>query len=88
MASPDLKISWICLDDIAAYLAEALARVDLPSGRYRIGGPEALTGDDMARNFRHAPTSLEVWAARQDWNDPADPALAVRMAGLSAQGAQ
>ncbi len=153
-AKPDLKISWICLDDIAAYMVEALARDDLPSGRYRIGGPEALTGaevaarlsqaagrpitfknlspdqfasamsllvtgsaevpplsiydgmasfyrwynaqplspliadvDEMARNFRHAPTSLAAWAARQDWNDPADPALGVRMAGLSAQGA-
>ena len=153
-ARPDLKISWICLDDIAAYMVEALARNDLPSGRYRIGGPEALTGDEVAarlseaagrkivfkslspdefasgmsmlvtgsaevaplsiydgmasfyrwyntqptspliadvdemvRNFRHTPTSLEVWAARQDWSDPTDPALGVRMAGLSAQGA-
>ena len=153
-ARPDLKISWICLDDIAAYMVEALARNDLPSGRYRIGGPEALTGDEvaarlseaagrkivfkslspdefassmsmlvtgsaevaplsiydgmasfyrwynaqptspliadveeMARNFHHTPTSLEIWVARQDWNDPTDPALVVRMAGLSAQGA-
>ncbi len=152
-AKPDLKISWICLDDIAAYMVEALARGDLPSGRYRIGGPEALTGDEvaarlskaagrtitfkslspdefasamsmlvtgsaevaplsiydgmasfyrwynaqptspliadveeMARNFRHTPTSLETWAARQDWNDPRDPALGVRMAGMSASG--
>ena len=153
-ARPDLKISWICLDDIAAYMVEALARNDLPSGRYRIGGPEALSGDEvaarlseaagrkivfkslspdefassmsmlvtgsaevaplsiydgmasfyrwynaqptspliadveeMARNFHHTPTSLEIWVARQDWNDPTDPALVVRMAGLSAQGA-
>ena len=153
-ARPDLKISWICLDDIAAYMVEALARNDLPSGRYRIGGPEALSGvevaarlseaagrkivfkslspdefassmsmlvtgsaevaplsiydgmasfyrwynaqptspliadvEEMARNFHHTPTSLEIWVARQDWNDPTDPALAVRMAGLSAQGA-
>jgi uncharacterized protein YbjT (DUF2867 family) len=149
-AKPDLKISWICLDDVAAYMVEALAREDLPSGRYRIGGPEALTGAEvaaklskvagreivfksltpdefasamsllvtgstevqplsiydgmasfyrwynaqpkspliadvaeMARHFRHPPTSLEVWAARQDWNDPMDPALAVRMAGMA-----
>ena len=144
-AKPDLKISWICLDDIAAYMVEALARDDLPNGRYRIGGPEALVGDEvaarlskvagrpivfkslspdefasamsllitgspdvaplsiydgmasfyrwynaqtpspliadtheMARHFAHRPTSLETWAMRQDWNDPADPALAVR----------
>jgi hypothetical protein len=36
---------------------------------------------EMARHFRHVPTSLAEWAARQDWNDPTDPALAVRMAG-------
>ncbi len=149
-AKPDLKISWICLDDIAAFMVEALARDDLPSGRYRIGGPEVLTGDEvaarlskaagrtitfkslspdefasamsllvtgsadvaplsiydgmasfyrwynsqgvspliadvaeMAQQFRHRPTSLEAWAARQDWNDPMDPALRVRMAGLA-----
>jgi uncharacterized protein YbjT (DUF2867 family) len=146
-AKPDLKISWICLDDIAAYMVEALVRDDLPNGRYRIGGPEALVGDEvatrlskaagrpiefksltpdefasamsllitgspdvaplsiydgmasfyrwynaqalspliadtqeMARHFLHRPTSLEAWAMRQDWNDPADPALAVRYA--------
>ena len=146
-AKPDLKISWICLDDIAAYMVEALTRDDLPNGRYRIGGPEALVGDEvaarlskaagrpivfkslspdefasamsllitgspdvaplsiydgmasfyrwynaqplspliadtqeMARHFAHRPTSLEAWAMRQDWNDPADPALAVRYA--------
>ncbi len=147
-AKPDLKISWICLDDVAAYMVEALARTDIPNGRYRIGGPEALVGDDvavrlsiaagrpiafksltpdqfasamsllvtgspdvaphsiydgmasfyrwynaqarspliadvadMARHFHHQPTSLAVWAARQDWDDPTDPALATRMAG-------
>jgi uncharacterized protein YbjT (DUF2867 family) len=150
-AKPDLKISWICLDDVAAFMVEALARDDLPSGRYKIGGPEALTGDEvaailstvagkpirfqsltpdqfasamsllvtgsaevqplsiydgmarfyrwynaqpvsplvvdpaeMARHFRHRPASLEEWARRQDWNDPRDPALATRMAGMTA----
>ncbi len=150
-AKPDLKISWICLDDVAAFMVEALANADLPSGRYRIGGPEALVGDEvaavlsevagkpitfksltpdafasamsllvtgspdvqplsiydgmasfyrwynaqpvsplvvdpaeMAQHFRHQPTSLATWAARQDWNDPRDPALAVRYAGMAA----
>ena len=131
-------------------MVEALSRGDLPSGRYRIGGPEALVGDEvaailsevagkpirfqsltpdefasamsllvtgspdvepasiydgmasfyrfyntrpesplvvdpaeMARHFRHRPVSLEQWAARQDWNDPTDPALATRMAGIA-----
>jgi uncharacterized protein YbjT (DUF2867 family) len=148
-ANPGLKISWISLDDVAAFMVEALERDDLPSGRYRIGGPEALTGDEvaavlsrvvgkpirfqslspdefasamsllitgsaevqplsiyagmasfyrwynaqpvsplaiepaeMALHFRHHPASLETWAKRQDWNDPRDPALATRMAGM------
>jgi uncharacterized protein YbjT (DUF2867 family) len=150
-AKPDLKISWICLDDVAAYMVEALERSDLPSGRFAIGGPEALVGDQVAerlseasgktvnfqsltpdefasnmsmlvtgsatiephsvyhgmasfyrfynvqaispliadnaeinRIFNFKPTSLIEWAKRQDWNDPTDPALAVRMAGMSA----
>ena len=151
-AAPDLKISWICLDDVAAYMVEALQRDNLASGRYDIGGTEALTGDEVAQRlskvagkpivfkslkpdefaskmsllvtgsekvepfsvydgmasfyrwyneqpvsplianldtqttlFRFQPTSLEAWAARQDWTDPNDPALATRMAGATAK---
>lgn len=149
-AKPDLKISWICLDDVAAFMVEALANSDLPSGRYKVGGPEALVGDEvaailsrvsgkaitfksltpddfasamsllvtgspdvkpasiydgmaqfyrwynaqpvsplivnpreMALHFKHKPASLAEWAARQDWNDPRDPALATRLAGMA-----
>ena len=146
-AKPDLQISWICLDDVAAFMVEAISRDDLPNGCYAIGGPEALVGDDvaarlskiankaiafkslspdefasamsllitgspdveplsiydgmarfyrfynsrptspliadievMAQTFRHRAASIEEWAARQDWNDPRDPALAIRYA--------
>ncbi|MCX2980780.1 NAD-dependent epimerase/dehydratase family protein [Halieaceae bacterium IMCC14734] len=149
-AKPDLLISWICLDDVAAYMVEALTRDDIPSDRYAIGGPEALLGDQVAerlskvmgkkitfnsltpdefasgmsllvtgsaqveplsiydgmagfyrfynvqaaspliadndkinRIFSHRPASLEQWAERQDWTDPTDPALRVRMAGVA-----
>ena len=149
-AKPDLLISWICLDDVAAYMVEALSRDDIPSGRYAIGGPEALVGDQLAERlskvtgktvtfnsltpdqfasgmsllvtgsekveplsiydrmagfyrfyntqdvspliadtahinhiFTHRPASFEQWAARQDWTDPTDPALKVRMAGMA-----
>jgi uncharacterized protein YbjT (DUF2867 family) len=152
-AKPDLKISWICLDDVAAFMVEALQNDDLPSGRYAIGGPQALVGDEvatilsevadkpitfksmtpdefasamsllvtgsatvepksiysgmasfysfyneqrvspliadteeMARYFKTRPTPLTVWAARQDWSDPTDPALAIRMAGMQSGG--
>ncbi len=148
-AKPDLKISWICLDDVAAFMVEALQNDDLPSGRYAIGGPQALIGDEvaeilsevagkpitfksmspeefasamsllvtgsatvepksiysgmasfysfyneqpvspliadtdeMARFFRTRPTSLAEWASKQDWTDPVDPALKIRMAGM------
>jgi hypothetical protein len=33
--------------------------------------------------FTHRPASFEEWAARQDWTDPTDPALKVRMAGMT-----
>ena len=146
-AKPDLEISWICVDDVAAFMVEALARDDLPNGCYAIGGPEALVGDEVAarltkvagkpiafksltpdefasamsmlvtgsadvvphsiydgmarfyrfynsrtaspliadtqameKTFRHRPASVDEWAARQDWNDPRDPALAIRYA--------
>jgi len=149
-AKPDLLISWICLDDVAAYMVEALTRDDIPSGRYAIGGPEALLGDQVAERlskvagkaitfnsltpdqfasgmsllvtgsvqveplsiydrmagfyrfyneqdvspliadndtidnlFVHRPASLEQWAEQQDWMDPTDPALKVRMAGMA-----
>ena len=149
-AKPDLLISWICLDDVAAYMVEALTRDDIPNGRYAIGGPEALLGDQVAERLRkvagkaitinsltpdqiasgmsllvtgsaqveplsiydrmagfyrfyneqdvspliadndainnifaHRPASLEQWAEQQDWTDPTDPALKVRMAGMA-----
>ena len=131
-------------------MVEALVRDDIPSGRYAIGGPEALVGDQLAERlskvtgktvnfnsltpdqfasgmsllvtgsaqveplsiydrmagfyrfyntqdvspliadtaqindiFTHRPASFEEWAARQDWTDPTDPALKVRMAGMA-----
>jgi len=151
-AKPDLLISWICLDDVAAYMVEALSRGDIPNGRHASGGPEPLGGDQVAERiskvtgktisfksltpdqfasdmsllvtgsaqveplsiydgmasfyrfynvqdvsplianndainalFAHRSVSLEQWANRQDWTDPTDPALKVRMAGM-AQG--
>ncbi len=148
-AKPDLKISWICLDDVAAFMVEALQNDDLSSGRYAIGGPQALIGDEvaeilsevadkpvtfksmspdefasamsllvtgsatvepksiysgmasfysfyneqpispliadideMAKFFKTRPTPLAEWAAKQDWTDPVDPALKIRMAGM------
>ncbi len=50
-AGPSLKVSWICLEDVAAFMVEALKQPDAPSGRYKIGGPEALTGFEIAQRL-------------------------------------
>jgi hypothetical protein len=44
-----------------------------------------LIADNDAINniFAHRPASLEQWAEQQDWTDPTDPALKVRMAGMA-----
>lgn len=58
-AGPDLKICWICLDDIAAFMVEALKQEDAPSGRFSVGGPEALTGFEVAEKLS-AVTGREI----------------------------
>ena len=53
-AAPDLKISWVCLDDVAACMAAALA-TDAADGRHvPVGGPEALVGDEVAERLSEA----------------------------------
>lgn len=147
-AAPELKVNWICLSDVAAFMVEAIKQTDAPSGRYPIGGPEALTGFEVADRLTQAagrkisfkslspdefaagmsllvtgsaeyepgsiydrmaefyrwyntqptsplivdldpvlsifpvkPTPLLEWAKTIDWDNPNDPALAIRMAG-------
>lgn len=149
-AGPELKICWISLDDIAAFMVEAIKQKNAPNGRFPIGGPEPLTGfevaeklsevtgrkitfnsltpdefasamsllvtgstdyvpgsiyDRMAEFYRWynsqpesplvvdleevlsifpiKPTPFLEWAKRHDWNDPNDPALAIRYAGAA-----
>ena len=147
-ASPGLKVNWISLTDVAAFMVEAIKQTDAPSGCYPIGGPESLTGDEVAERLTQAarrkisfkslrpdefaagmsllvtgsaeyeadsiygrmakfyrwyniqptsplivdpepvlsifpitPTPLLEWAKTIDWDDPNDPALAIRLAG-------
>ncbi len=50
-AAPDLKISWICLDDVARYMATAL-ETDTADGKHvPVGGPETLVGDEVAEQL-------------------------------------
>ncbi|WP_309604508.1 NmrA family NAD(P)-binding protein [Phenylobacterium sp.] len=47
-AGETLKISWICLEDVAAYMTCGLARDDLTAEKVLVGGPEALVGAEVA----------------------------------------
>lgn len=47
----EMKSSWICLKDAAALSVAALERPELAGSTFAIGGPEALTGTDIAQCF-------------------------------------
>jgi NAD(P)H dehydrogenase (quinone) len=44
----DFQTSWISTEDMAAYVVEALRRPELAGASFDIGGPEALTGQEIA----------------------------------------
>ena len=50
---PDLGISWIDQEDIAAYMVAALEADDPPEA-VLVGGPEVLTGDQVAERLTRA----------------------------------
>jgi uncharacterized protein YbjT (DUF2867 family) len=50
-AKPTLKINWICLEDVAAYVTLALGRDDLKADKVLVGGPETLVGDEVAERL-------------------------------------
>lgn len=53
-AKPDLKINWVCLEDVAQAMRRAL-QTDAADGMHvPLGGPEALTGDEVAANLAEA----------------------------------
>ena len=53
-AGESLRISWICLDDVAGYMVRALDNDDLKADRVLVGGPEALTGGEVAERLTAA----------------------------------
>lgn len=53
-AGETLKISWICLEDVAAYMTCGLARDDLKAEKILVGGPEALVGSEVAERLSAA----------------------------------
>lgn len=53
-AADTLKISWICLEDVAAYMSAGLAQDGLTADKVLVGGPEALTGAELAERISDA----------------------------------
>lgn len=53
-AKETLRISWICLEDVAAFMACALRRDELRAERVLVGGPEALVGAEVAERLSAA----------------------------------
>lgn len=50
-AAPDLRISWVCLDDVADAMVAALDNPDAHPQHIALGGPEALTGAEVAERL-------------------------------------
>ena len=50
---PDLRVSWVCQDDIAAYMIAAY-ELDKPAPHYLVGGPETLVGAEVAERLSTA----------------------------------
>lgn len=53
-AAPGLRISWVCLDDVADAMVAALERPEAHPVHVALGGPEALTGDETAARLGRA----------------------------------
>lgn len=53
-AAETLKVNWICLEDVAAYMVAAL-QTDAADGRHvPVGGPETLVGAEVAERLSAA----------------------------------
>ncbi|MFZ9396451.1 MAG: SDR family oxidoreductase [Erythrobacter sp.] len=53
-AKPDLKINWVCLEDVAQAMALALMTDRADGMHVPLGGPDALVGDEVAANLSKA----------------------------------
>ena len=52
--SPDLKISWVCLNDVAKFMVASLSNSSLKADKIYVGGPEILLGEEVAERFSRA----------------------------------
>jgi len=51
---PELRVSWISWEDMAAFTVAALERPELSNRTFDVGGPEALDGEGVASSFSEA----------------------------------
>ena len=49
--SPELKISWVCLEDVAKFMVASLSSSSLKADKIYVGGPEILLGNEVAERF-------------------------------------
>lgn len=69
--SASFAASWISWEDLAAFIASALRRPDLAGRGFDVGGPQALTGPELAatlaavlgRQVTYAPLPISEFAA-------------------------
>ena len=52
--SPNLKISWVCLNDVAKFMVASLSNNSVKADKIYVGGPEILLGDEVAERFSRA----------------------------------
>jgi uncharacterized protein YbjT (DUF2867 family) len=52
--APELEVSWVCQEDLAALMVAAATRPQLAGRHYPIGGPQALRGADVAQALTRA----------------------------------
>jgi uncharacterized protein YbjT (DUF2867 family) len=52
--SSDLKISWVCLNDVAKFMVASLSNSSVKADKVYVGGPEILLGEEVAERFSRA----------------------------------
>jgi uncharacterized protein YbjT (DUF2867 family) len=49
--APDLEVSWLCQEDLAAYMQAAIEQPHLGGRNFNVGGPEVLRGPLLAHTL-------------------------------------
>ena len=52
--APDVEVAWNSIDDVAQFVVAALNKPELAGRSFDIGGPQSVTGDQIARQFSSA----------------------------------